>query len=155
MSEMPREGRLVGIDFGLARIGVAISDPGQQFASPLEIYQPRGEPGDARYFQALVEREQVAGFVVGLPIHLSGEESQMSAASREFGRWLEECTGRPVAFMDERFTTSVAREILGQSGLSPRKRKAQLDKLAAQVLLAAYLERRPRTEPGGLEDEPL
>lgn len=152
VSELPTTGRLAGIDYGLARIGIAISDPGQQFASPFETYHPRNPVVDAEYFCGLVERESVVGFVIGIPIHLSGEESRMSHATREFAGWLSENTNCPVAFIDERFTTAAAREILSGSGLSGKKRKAQLDKLAAQILLAAFLEKRPSVDPGSLED---
>ncbi len=140
--DFPIEGRLAGIDFGLARIGVAICDPGQQFSSPLEIYHCRNEKLDGEYFERLVDREELVGFVVGLPLHLSGDESEMSKAAREFGQWAHELTRLPIQFIDERFTTAMAREILGGTNLSGKKRKAQLDKLAAQILLAAFLEKR-------------
>lgn len=147
MTGLPKQGRLAGIDFGLARIGVAICDPGQQFASPLEIYHRRNQRLDAEYFEKLCQSETLVGFVVGLPVHMSGDESEMSAQARRFGEWLAELTQLPVAFIDERYTTAMAREILRGSPLSAKKRKAQLDKLAAQILLAAFLESRPDEAP--------
>lgn len=139
-AELPGSGRLLGIDFGTVRVGTAISDPGQSIASPLEVYQRRSEKLDAAYFQRLVIEERIVGIVVGLPVHMSGDASEKSREAVEFGQWLGEQTSLPIAWVDERYSTAIAREILGQSQLSGKKRKAQLDKLAAQVLLTAYLE---------------
>ena len=140
--ELPRTGRLAGIDFGKARIGIAVCDEGQSIASPLEIYHRLGERRDSDYFVRLAQAERLCGFVIGLPVHMSGDESQMSQVAREFGSWLYETTRLPVDFIDERYTTAHAREVLSMSNLSGKKRKAQLDKLAAQIILTSYLERR-------------
>ncbi|MEL7499113.1 MAG: Holliday junction resolvase RuvX [Planctomycetota bacterium] len=148
---LPTQGRIGGIDFGTVRIGVAVSDPGQSIASPLEVYQRRNDQLDAKYFVELVAAERIVGWVVGLPVHMSGEASQKSEEATQFGRWLAEKTERPVTWFDERLTTAMAREILNQSSLSPKKKKAQLDKLAAQILLSAYLESdRNDAQPGKL-----
>jgi len=140
--EFPPTGRLAGIDFGTVRIGVAISDPGRKIASPYELYNRRTPEKDAVYFRELVNQEQIVGFVVGLPVHMSGDESEKSKQAREFGLWLSQQTDLPVDWVDERYTTAMAREVLSHSRLSPKKKKAQLDKLAAQILLSAYLESR-------------
>ncbi|MCL4132129.1 UNVERIFIED_CONTAM: hypothetical protein GTU68_020585 [Idotea baltica] len=139
-SPIPAVGRIGGIDFGTVRIGVAISDPGQSIASPLEVYQVRSPKLDAQHFQQIANQERLVGWVVGLPLHMSGDESEKSGEAREFGRVLAESTGLPVAWIDERFSTAMAREMLSQSNLSGKKRKAQLDKLAAQILLTTFLE---------------
>ena len=139
-AELPARGRLGGVDYGTVRIGVAISDPSQMLASPLEVYQARNKSLDAKYFQQLVKIEKLVGWVVGLPIHLSGQASEKSGEAISFGNWLAAETGLPVVWVDERFSTARAREILNQSSLSGKKRKAQLDKIAAQVLLTTYLE---------------
>ena len=139
-AELPTKGRLGGVDYGTVRIGVAISDPSQMLASPLEVYQARDKSLDAKYFQQLVKIEKLVGWVVGLPIHLSGQASEKSDEAVSFGNWLAAETGLPVVWVDERFSTARAREILNQSSLSGKKRKAQLDKIAAQVLLTTYLE---------------
>lgn len=137
---LPSSGRLAGIDFGTVRIGVAISDPGQSIASPLEVYQRRNEKLDSQYFSDLVAAERIVGFVIGLPVHMSGDASQKSKQAVVFGKWLREQTSLPVTWIDERYTTAMAREMLNQSHLSGKKRKAQLDKLAAQIILTAFLE---------------
>ncbi len=148
---LPRSGRLVGIDFGTVRIGVAITDPDQRLASPLENYTRRGTAADADWIKRLVAAERIAGFVVGLPVYASGDESQKSREARQFAEWLAGQTGLPVRLFDERYTTANAEAALLAAGLTSKRRKARLDKLAAQILLAAYLES-PRTEgePGAL-----
>jgi putative Holliday junction resolvase len=133
-------GRLAAVDYGTVRIGIAVTDPDQKFASPLENYTRRGEVADRKFFQELARVERIVTFVVGLPIHLSGEESAKSLEAKKFGQWLSELTGVPVVYFDERYTSSDAERMLIDSQLSKKKRKARLDKLAAQILLAAYLE---------------
>ncbi len=136
---LPAEGRLAGIDFGTVRVGVAITDASQMIASPLEVYTRRNETLDEKFFLELVQLERVVGFVVGLPVHMSGDESQKSREAVAFGKWLEEKTSIPVTWFDERYTTAMARDVLSQTNLSGKKRKAFLDKMAAQILLRAYL----------------
>ena len=139
-SELPEQGRLMGIDFGTVRIGVAVCDEGQSIASPLETYHRRTLPEDEAYFVKLAKDYSVAGFVVGLPLHMSGDESQKSHEAREFGSWLGKVTQLPVDWIDERYSTRFANELLRGSHLSAKKRKQRLDKVAAQAILAAYLE---------------
>jgi len=147
---IPDSGRVIGVDFGTARIGIAISDPGQSIASPLEIRQVQNQSSDAKYFQKLVEIEQPVGFVIGLPLHMSGDESKKSKEAVVFGRWLGELTGKPIAWQDERYSTAAAKEICLQLGLKGDKRKQHLDKIAAQVILSSWLERGSRSDGGSL-----
>ena len=144
---VPESGRVLGIDFGTSRIGIAVSDPGQSIASPLKIRQVQGRESDGKYFEKLVAAEQAIGFVVGLPVHMSGDESGKSREAVAFGQWLREVTGLPVTFNDERYSTAMAKEICSQLGLKGPKRKAHLDKIAAQVILASWLERDDRENP--------
>ena len=149
----PEQGRIAGIDFGTVRIGVAITDPAQSLASPLDNYTRRGIDADAAYFRKLAAEERIAGFVVGLPIHTSGNDSEKSQQSRQFAQWLAETTSLPVRLFDERYTSAHAEEALLAAGLTKKRRKERLDKLAAQIMLAAYLESGRREEsPGGIED---
>ena len=96
---------------------------------------------DQQYFLNLVQVEQLVGFVVGLPVHMSGDASAKSKQAIEFGTWLSEVTSLPVDYIDERYTTAAAREMLNKTALSGKKRKAMLDKLAAQIILTGYLDR--------------
>jgi putative Holliday junction resolvase len=151
---LPDTGRVAGIDFGTVRVGIAISDPGRTIASPYENYTRGGPEKDGRRFRRLVEEEDVRLFVVGLPVHLSGEESAKSREAREFGRWLGEISQIPVVYFDERFTSLEAERMLLDANLTSKRRKKRLDMLAAQVMLAAYLESTSsgKDEPGPLED---
>lgn len=140
-SNFPHEGRLAGIDFGTVRIGIAICDYGQSFASPVENYQRKDPEADARRFRQLANEEEIVGFVVGLPISTDGNETAKSREAREFGAWLSEITELPVTFHDERFTTSLAHELMIAGNIKASKRKKRLDMIAAQQMLQAYLER--------------
>ena len=147
---LPSNGRLAGIDFGTVRVGISICDPGQILASPLQTYNRSDSQQDEKFFQALVEEESIVGFVVGLPVHGSGDESEKSRQAREFGAWLQGVTEVPVAYFDERYSTVQAKQALGAAKLSAQKRKERLDKLAAQIILAAYLESPSKGEPESL-----
>src|SRR5262245_49718019 len=127
--DLPRTGRLAAIDYGTVRLGVAITDPDQRLASPLENYTRRGETADAKWFIALIKSERIVGLVVGLPIHTSGNESQKSGEARRFGQWLGELSGLPVAFFDERYTSAHAEALLLDAELTKKRRKERLDKL--------------------------
>jgi putative Holliday junction resolvase len=137
-------GRLAGIDYGTVRIGVAVSDARQTLASPFENYTRRGEKADAEFFRRFVMEESISAFVVGLPVHLSGDESAKSIEARTFGAWLAKTTGLPVEYFDERFTSVEAERYLGAAKMTKKQRKERLDKIAAQILLSAYLESRDR-----------
>ena len=136
---LPRKGRLLGIDFGSVRIGLAICDSDQTIAGPLTTYVRRTPALDARYFEELIREEKIVGLVIGLPLHLSGRESQKSKEIERFAQWLREFSGCPVAFYDERFSTATADELIGGE-LTRKQRKARIDKIAAQVILADYLQ---------------
>ena len=144
-------GRLAGIDYGTVRIGIALTDARRTLASPFEIYHRRGADADTLYFQSLARDEKVVGFVVGLPVHLDGNESQKSREARQFGEWLAAITSVPVTYFDERFTTSEADQFLGAAKLTKKQRLARRDKLAAQIMLAAYLEASSHDDPQSLD----
>lgn len=133
-------GRLLGVDFGTVRIGLAISDAEQILASPLTTYHRRDETRDAAYFAALVKEENLSGLVIGIPIHLDDFEGDQARDVRRFGDWLASVTLLPVAYQDERYTSVEAEFILRGARLTLKKRQANRDKIAAQLILAAYLE---------------
>jgi putative Holliday junction resolvase len=132
--------RIAGIDYGTVRIGIALADTEVGIAGPYENYTRRSIALDADYFVALAKDERICRFVVGLPVHLHGGESQKSTEARAFGKWLAEVTGVPVEFFDERFTSAEADHVLNAAKLTKKKRQARRDQLAAQIMLAAYLE---------------
>jgi putative Holliday junction resolvase len=132
--------RLLGVDYGTVRVGLAVSDTERKIASPLETYRRRGRARDAVYFQGLIERQEVAEIVVGLPVHLDGREGQKAREARAFGSWLAASTALPVLFWDERFSTVEAEGMLWYAGLTHKRRKERRDRVAAQVLLQSYLD---------------
>lgn len=142
MSEaFPERGRIAGVDYGDVRIGIALSDPEQKWASPLEQYHRRTPALDGQYFSQLKQREGILGWIVGLPVMPGGNDSGKSVQVREFGKWLADLTGLPVRYFDERYTSKMAEEMLINAQVKASKRKALRDKLAAQILLSAYFER--------------
>jgi putative holliday junction resolvase len=132
--------RIAGIDYGTVRIGIATADTTVGIAGLYETYTRRNERLDAEYFRTLATQERISRFVVGLPVHASGGESQKSVEARAFGKWLEEATGVPVEYFDERYTSAEAEQLLLAAGLTKKRRKGRLDQLAAQIMLTAYLE---------------
>ncbi len=147
-SQRALPGRVAGVDYGTVRIGIAVSNPERTIASPLENYTRRGLDQDATRFQRLVADEGIVLFVVGLPIHLDGGESQKSIEARQFGQWLGETTGVAVEFFDERFTSHEAEQFLLAADMTRKRRKKRMDMLAAQIMLSAYLEGRRTGEQG-------
>ncbi len=137
---MSARSRLLGVDYGTVRIGLAISDPERTIASPFATYT-RGSPAqDARYFKKVIEEEGISELVVGLPVHLDGREGQKAIEARAFAQWLAELTGVPVRLWDERYTTVEAESHLWSAGLTHKRRKARRDQVAAQILLQSFLE---------------
>jgi putative Holliday junction resolvase len=146
--------RLLGVDYGQVRVGLAISDPDRKIAFPLTTHERRGREQDADFFRRIVEEEAIGTLVVGLPVHLDGREGQKATEARAYGQWLAEVTGLPLVFWDERFTTVEAESALWNAGLTHKKRKARRDRVAAQILLQAYLDAGcpPERPPEALDD---
>jgi putative Holliday junction resolvase len=145
--------RIAGIDYGTVRIGIAVADLAVGIAGAFENYRRQTPELDAKYFAELASQEKIERFVVGLPVHLSGNESQKSIEARTFGQWLGRVTNVLVEYFDERFTTSEADQILGAAKLTKKQKQARRDQLAAQIMLTAYLESggRGQDAPGGIE----
>jgi len=151
----PAEGRLLGLDYGHKRLGIAVSTYEQTIASPLENYTRISDDVDAEVLKRFVADYRIVGIVVGLPVHMSGDESESSRRAREFGAWVEKVTGRPVTFWDERFTSQVAEAHLLQAELTKKKRAARRDKLAAALLLQSFLDAKAHgSQPAGLRTRP-
>ena len=145
--DFPTSGRLAAVDYGTVRIGIAVCDPDRILVSPLEVYQVRDPKHDAEFFRNVAKQERISGFVVGLPIHCDGGESQKSLESRKFARWLHVQTELPIRLFDERFSTAAAKERLSrrssdgtlQRRLTKKKTQKRLDAIAAMVLLETFL----------------
>jgi putative Holliday junction resolvase len=147
----PARGRLLGLDYGTKRLGLALSNAEQTIATPLETWLRRGQRQDEKHLQQKVQEYGVVGLVVGLPVHMSGDEGEKAREARLFGEWAAAVTKLPVCFADERYTTAMADAHLQAAHLGPKKRQSMRDMLAAQILLQGYLESHRRGEaPGAL-----
>ena len=146
-------GPLLGVDYGTVRIGLAVSDRDQKIAVPFRIYQRQTPALDARFFTELSKSQEIVGLIVGLPLHLSGAEGAKAKEARQFAAWLRQTTGLPVAFCDERYSSVEAWNYLKEGGLKAARRKKQLDKVAAQVILQSYLDARKDNDSIRLEDQ--
>ena len=149
---VPVTGRLMAVDYGTKRLGFAVCNAEQTIASPVENYTRQTLAIDAKCVQRLVSEYRIVGLVVGLPVHLSGQDSQKSREARDFGSWLNQVTHLPVVYSDERYSSSFAEEHLMSMSFSKKKRKARLDMLAAQVILQGFLEGKRNADPGALAD---
>jgi putative Holliday junction resolvase len=134
---MPIErGRLLAVDYGERRVGLAISDPSGTIASPAGFIVRRAgkRPPVAEIIRRADELE-ARGFVVGLPLDGNGDETPRSTEARQVAAKLGERTGKPVELVDERFTTAIARRAIREMGGSQEDRRGDVDALAATVLL--------------------
>jgi len=140
--EIPSRGPLLGVDYGTRRVGLAISTADQTIASPLTICQRGSEQQESRIFREVLADYQVRGIILGLPIHVNGEEGQTAYHARAYGNWLGRLSGLPVDYWDERFTSAVADDFLLAANFTRDQRKKRLDMVAAQIMLQSYLDRR-------------
>ena len=135
-------GRVLAIDWGEVRLGLAMSDQTQTIAQGFEVYERRSLDEDLRYLASLASEYRVACVVVGVPVHMDGSSSEQTQRARTFKDDLAAKLSVPVDVMDERLTTAEAERSLLEADLSRRKRKAKRDQLAATLILQRYLERR-------------
>lgn len=141
----PKSDRVLGIDFGERRIGLALSDPLGLTAQPLVTLPNRWEKTYADIGRVVTEHG-VTRLVVGLPKHMSGQEGEKAEQARVFGEALAAHTGLPVEWMDERLTTAQVNRVLTASEMSGAKKRAVVDKLAATLILQSWLDRRHHRE---------
>ncbi len=133
--------RILGIDYGSKRLGLAISDPSGTVASPLGVRHRISGTQDAEFLRELVKGHQVARIVIGLPRHTKdGSETAKQQEVYRFGAWLAAELGLQVDYWDERFTTAQAETYLRAAGVARRGRKKRRDMVAAQIMLQSYLD---------------
>ena len=144
-------GRIIGLDPGERRIGVAIADPTGTIASP-DRYIDRRAVDPGAEIAALCRELDVCVIVVGLPISLDGREGPSAIAAREFGAMVHEVTQVDVEYHDERFTSVTADQALISGGVRRKKRKEKRDQVAAAVMLQGYLDRRRYDDGPGNND---
>jgi len=136
----PSNLRILALDLGKKRIGLAISDPLGITAQGLPNLDRSNKRTDLAALGALILDRGVGLILMGNPMNMSGKEGRQSAWVREFAAALELHTGLPVKFWDERLTSVEAGRVLRSSGISIRKRAAAVDRLSAVILLQSYLD---------------
>ena len=133
-------GRVLALDVGDVRIGLAVSDLMGIIANPLETYNRKELSADVDYIVKLAGEREVDTIVSGLPKSLNNGESIQTAKVREFVSVLEEKWGKKVVFVDERFTTASAQRVLIEGNVRRGDRKKVVDKVAAAIILQTYLD---------------
>jgi putative Holliday junction resolvase len=140
---IPTHGRILGVDWGEVRIGLALSDETQTLASPLEtLSRRRGKRFPMPRLIELAADRAAGGAVVGLPLTLEGGEGPSAVAARDLAETIARRTGLPVELWDERMSTARALRAVREQDGSTRGRKQDVDALAAAVLLQHYLDAR-------------
>ncbi len=135
------EGRILGVDFGDTRTGLALSDPSRLLASGLETLSPGGMEKTAEAVAKVAKERDAAAVVVGLPKNMDGTEGFRAVRCREFAEKLSVLTGLPVAMLDERLTTVSASRYLNETNTRGTARKGVIDTLSAQIILQNALDR--------------
>ena len=137
--------RILAIDYGRARHGLAVSDGLGIAGRPLPALQRREAASDLAVLRRVIDEHDVRRLVVGLPLNMDGTEGEMATEVRAFATRLERDLGLPVLLEDERLSTDEAESLLREGGLRPSERRALRDSVAAAVILRSVLER----EAGG------
>jgi len=132
--------RILGIDYGKKRLGLALSDEEETLASPLSVYQRRDLDRDLAFIAHLVDEKNVGRVVVGLPRNMDGTLGEMAQEVLAFVETLKKKTDLPIDTFDERLSTAEAERVLIQADLSRKRRKTLRDSLAAVLILQGYLE---------------
>ena len=146
---LPMSGRILGIDWGTSRIGLALSDETQLIATPLGTLRRRaGKRLPLHDFLTRIESERPVGLVIGIPFDDYGQEGDSAIHARVMGSLFAERSGLPVAWVDESFTTVEANDALQESGKKRSKRVYEIDAVAAAVTLRRWLERRRQQRSG-------
>ena len=135
-------GRVMALDVGKVRVGVALSDPLGYTAQPLMTLWRKSRGEDLRSLMRLIRKHEVTEIVVGNPLHLSGDLSPWAVKVRTFAEELRERSALPVHLWDERLSSVAAHEILDEAGHDRRDRKRVIDQVAAVVILRGWMEAR-------------
>jgi putative Holliday junction resolvase len=134
-------GRVLGVDFGEVRIGLAMSDPCRMIVSPLKVLTFKGTAKRAAHLvKEEIEALGVTLVVVGLPYSMSGQKGPMAKVVEQFAAALRELVTVPVVFHDERLSSLEAERLMASSGMSTRDMRGRLDKIAAAIMLQGYLD---------------
>ncbi|HVW92718.1 MAG TPA: Holliday junction resolvase RuvX [Devosia sp.] len=138
---LPPSGKLLGLDLGTKTIGVAVSDGMRYSATPLETIARTKFTKDAERLKELIAENQAVGIVLGLPLNMDGSEGPRAQSTRAFARNLGRLIDIPIAFWDERLSTSAVTRTLIEADVRRDRRAEVVDKLAASYILQGALER--------------
>ncbi|WP_319773258.1 Holliday junction resolvase RuvX [Breoghania sp.] len=141
---LPTFGRLIGIDLGTKTIGIALSDGRRSIASPLETIRRTKFTADSNRLLELVDAQEVAGLVIGLPLNMDGSEGPRAQATRAFVRNLSARRAIPITYWDERLSTVAVTRTLLEADTSRARRDEVVDKMAAAFILQGFLDRMAR-----------
>lgn len=133
-------GRLIALDLGEKRIGVAVSDETRLLARSLTVLNRQSRLADFERIRKIVDEFDVSLIIVGLPVLNSGAEGEKAAWVRDYGRELQSAVGLDVVFWDESYTTVRAEASLRERGIRGRRRRRQVDAVAAAFILQSYLD---------------
>lgn len=134
--------RALGIDFGLKRVGLSVSDRTGTLVSPYKTIERTTRDALFDELTEIIQNESIEAVVVGLPLSLDGEDTLTTRQARNFAESLGRRTDVPIHMMDERLTSAEAEEELNAAGVRGKKRKLALDSQAAVIILRSWLERK-------------
>lgn len=137
---LPDRGRLLGLDMGKRKVGIALSDIDRMIASPHSIYQRQNMNKDLGTLRRIAREENVVGLVIGLPKDIQGNETEACETIRAFAEKLSKRAELPILLQDERFSTAAATRALKETGVKRKNRDELDDKMAAAFLLQGALD---------------
>ena len=140
MPSQPSHGRVLGIDFGERRVGLAVSDSTGRIAQGLDTLETDSPTETLDALEDLVVRYEVRRIVVGLPMNMDGTEGDITARVREFAGNIEDRVGCDVITWDERLTSAAAQRAMADMGRTVKGRKTEIDRIAATIILQGYLD---------------
>ncbi|MCW5847012.1 MAG: Holliday junction resolvase RuvX [Anaerolineae bacterium] len=140
-------GRVMALDLGEKRIGIAISDPTRTIASPHSVLNRASRAADFAHYAQLINEQRITLLVIGLPITLGGQEGQRAAWVRDYADGLRDQIDIPITFWDESLSTVAATAALHAQGRRGRKVKERVDAVAAALILQSYLDAQPEESP--------
>ena len=133
--------RILGIDYGTVRVGVAISDPDGIIAQPKGFILAEPKAECLAEIKTICQEQDVCKIVIGLPLHMSGDEGESAVLARKLGAEIQAKTDLPIFFIDERWTTISAEKALMEGNVKGKKKKEKVDSVAAAIILQNYLDR--------------
>ena len=141
LDQIPTSGKILGLDLGTKTIGVAVSDGMRYSATPLETIKRTKFTQDAERIVALIAENQAVALILGLPLNMDGTEGPRVQSTRAFARNLAQKVALPIAFWDERLSTSAVTRMMIEADLRRDRRAEVVDKLAASYILQGALDR--------------